>query len=382
MIFLFSKILLVLVISLLTTSLFPQKTSASLCQGASAAIVIETSTNAVIFEKNAHKKLPMASTTKIMTALCAIESGNMDRVVKVDDRAIGVEGSSIYLAKGEKLTMRELVYGLMLHSGNDAAVAIAYAVSGSVEEFALLMNNTAKKIGAKNTNFENPNGLDSKEHYTTAYDLAIITSYALKNDEFAQIVSTYKTTISNGDKSYDRQLKNHNKLLQMYDGCTGVKTGFTKKCGRCLVSSATRENTTLVAVTLNDGDDWNDHMKMLDYGFENTETKCVIKKGDYLSRISVKGGTEETADAVCEEDVYITSLKGKDTDFDIEYDIQGSLTAPIEYGQNIGKVNVVIGGKTVFFANAVTDRAVSEKPKSEVLTNFGILMNFWIDILN
>ena len=225
MIFLFSKILLVLVISLLTTSLFPQKTSASLCQGASAAIVIETSTNAVIFEKNAHKKLPMASTTKIMTALCAIESGNMDRVVKVDDRAIGVEGSSIYLAKGEKLTMRELVYGLMLHSGNDAAVAIAYAVSGSVQNFAGLMNDTAKKIGAKNTNFENPHGLDSDGHYTTAYDLALIAREAMQNEKFREIVSTKAYSIPMQGETWDRALKNHNKLLWRYDGCTGVKTG-------------------------------------------------------------------------------------------------------------------------------------------------------------
>lgn len=352
-----------------------------MCTGAASAILIETSTNTVIFEKNAHKKLPMASTTKIMTALCALESGDPDRLVKVDDRAIGIEGSSIYLAKGEELTLRELIYGLMLHSGNDAAVAIACAVSGSVGDFAKLMNETAKKIGAKNTNFENPNGLDSKEHYTTAYDLALITSYALKNPEFAEIVSTYTTTISNGDKGYDRQLKNHNKLLKMYDGCTGVKTGFTKKCGRCLVSSAKRENTELVAVTLNDGDDWNDHIKMLDYGFENTETIRVLKKGDYLCKIQIKGGTEETVNAICENDVYITSIKGKSNDYKLEYDIQSSLSAPVDYGQSIGKVSIQVEGKTVAWANAVSDRSMSKKPKSTALSKFGILINLWINLM-
>jgi len=226
-----------------------------------SAIVIETSGNSVIYQKNAYKKMPMASTTKIMTALCAIEAGNIDRTVTVNPNAVGIEGSSIYLQKGEKLTLRDLLYGLMLNSGNDAAVAIAYEVSGGIDEFALLMNKTAQKIGCKNTHFENPSGLDGKEHYTTAYDLAIITSYAMKIPAFADIVSTYRKSIPNGDKTYERQLKNHNKLLNMYDGCTGVKTGYTKKCGRCLVSSAKRDGVELVAV----GGESDAHARPLDY---------------------------------------------------------------------------------------------------------------------
>ncbi|MBQ8525689.1 MAG: D-alanyl-D-alanine carboxypeptidase [Clostridia bacterium] len=373
------KIILTVIVMYL--GFLPIKADASLCPGAVSAILIETSSNSVIFEKNAHKKLPMASTTKIMTALCAIESGILDRNVEADPRAIGVEGSSIYLERGERLTVRELVYGLMLHSGNDAAVAIACAVSGSEEGFAQLMNETAKKIGAVNTNFENPNGLDGKEHYTTAYDLAIITSYALKNPEFAAIVSTYKTTISNGDKGFDRQLKNHNKLLTMYEGCTGVKTGFTKKSGRCLVSSAKRNNTELVAVTLNDGNDWNDHMQLLDYGFDNTETKCILKKGSYLRKIHVKNGAQDTVDAICDNDVYITNIKGNKQDSRIEYDITDRLTAPVEYGQSTGKINIISDGKIIASAQAVTAEAVSEKPKSRIAVNMGILMNFWLDMI-
>lgn len=381
MIFLFCKIVLILIISFITTGLLPQKASA-LAPSAASAILIETSSNTVLYEKNAHKKLPMASTTKIVTALCAIESGRLDKIVQVDDSAVGVEGSSIYLQKGEKISLEALVYGLMLHSGNDAAVAIACAVSGSVEEFTNLMNETAKKAGATHTNFENPNGLDSKNHYTTAYDLAIITSYALKNEKFAKIVSTYKTTISNGEKDYARQLKNHNKLLTMYEGCTGVKTGFTKKCGRCLVSSAKRDNTELVAVTLNDGNDWADHMRMLDYGFDNTETICILKKGDYISKVQIKGGSEESVDAICNKDVYITVPKGKKIDYTIEYDMPERHTAPVDYGQKMGSVSVVFSDKSVIEAEVVAGRMVGKKPKSEVFTVFSVLTNIWVGILN
>lgn len=223
---------------------------------AKSAVLIETSADRIVYRKNADEKLPMASTTKIMTAICAIENtDDLDRKITVADCAVGVEGSSIYLKHGEHLSVRELVYGLMLSSGNDAAVAIACAVSGDVQRFAALMNETAKKIGVQNTSFKNPNGLDEEGHYTTAYDLARIASYALKNDEFKKIVSTYTTTIPYEGYSYDRRLKNHNKLLKLYDGCIGIKTGFTKKSGRCLVSAAERDGAVLVAVTLNAPDD-------------------------------------------------------------------------------------------------------------------------------
>lgn len=342
-----------------------------------SAIVIETSGNTVIYEKNAHKKMPMASTTKIMTAICAIEAGNIDRTVTVDDNAVGIEGSSIYLQKGERLSIRQLLYGLMLNSGNDAAVAIAYEVSGGIDEFAALMNQTAKKIGCKNTNFENPSGLDGKNHYTTAYDLALITSYGLKIPAFAEIVSTYKKSIPNGEKTYDRQLKNHNKLLKMYDGCTGVKTGYTKKCGRCLVSSAKKENTELVAVTLNDGDDWNDHIKMLDYGFENVVTEQIIKKGSYIATIPVKDGDREYVKLVADKDIYATYKANEKCNIKLKYNIEQHAMAPVSYGSSFGEVDVFVNNKIIASTDACSKTSIP-KHKRNVPDTFRELLDLWL----
>lgn len=343
-----------------------------------SAIVIETSGNSVIYQKNAYKKMPMASTTKIMTALCAIEAGNIDRTVTVNKNAVGIEGSSIYLQKGEKLTLRDLLYGLMLNSGNDAAVAIAYEVSGGIDEFALLMNKTAQKIGCKNTHFENPSGLDGKEHYTTAYDLAIITSYAMKIPAFAQIVSTYKKSIPNGDKTYDRQLKNHNKLLNMYDGCTGVKTGYTKKCGRCLVSSAKRDGVELVAVTLNDGDDWNDHIKMLDYGFESVTCRNIIKKGSYIATIPVKDGEKEFVKLYAAKDIDVTLKSNEKCDVEFKYDLLPEAVAPAFYGASFGKVHIFVNGKNIRSVDAVTRDTVTKKQRKNPFDVFCTLLDFWL----
>ena len=357
------------------------KASANIGTSAVSAIVIETSGNTVIYEKNAYKRMPMASTTKIMTALCAIEAGNIDRTVTVDDRAVGIEGSSIYLANNERLTIRELLYGLMLNSGNDAAMAIACAVSGSPEEFAVLMNQTAQRIGAKNTNFENPSGLDGKNHYTTAYDLAIITSYAMKIPVFKQIVSTYKKTIPNGDKDYDRQLKNHNKLLNMYEGCTGVKTGYTKKCGRCLVSSAKRDNVELVAVTLNDGDDWNDHIKMLDYGFENVVNKQVVKKGEYIATLPVKDGQQQYVKLVADSDINVTLKTNENCNVEIKYDMQQNAMAPVNYGSVFGKMHVFVNGKEIGSVGACAQKGIAAEEKRGVLDIFLVLVDLLINLM-
>ena len=220
----------------------------------------------------------MASTTKIMTGLLACESGKLDKTVKVSPFASGTEGSSLWLKIGEKLTLEELTYGLMLKSGNDAAVAIAEYLGGSVDAFALLMNKRAREIGAVNTNFKNPHGLDSDGHYTTAYDLALIAREAMKNDTFRKIVSTKTYSIPMEGEKWDRALKNHNKLLWNYDGCNGIKTGYTKRCGRCLVSCAKRDEEELICVTLSAPNDWKDHTYLLNYGFENYNCKNVAKK--------------------------------------------------------------------------------------------------------
>ncbi len=256
-------------------SSFTVRTSAV---SASSAIVMEPSTGQVVFEKDADTRRPMASTTKIMTGLLAAESGELEQEISVSDEAVGVEGSSIYLKSGDRLTLEDLTYALMLESANDAAAAIACALAGSVESFADMMNAKAAQIGLNDTRFANPHGLSADEHYTTARDLAKLTAYAMENETFKKIVSTETHIIEFGAKSVC--LRNHNKLLRLYDGAIGVKTGFTKSSGRCLVSAAERDGLTLIAVTLNAPDDWNDHTEMLDMGFSALERVTLINEGE------------------------------------------------------------------------------------------------------
>lgn len=267
------------VAALLIFSLLIMQNALAVDLSARAAVLIDGKSGKVLFEKNKDERLPMASTTKIMTGLLACESKKMKKVVTVSPVASGTEGSSLWLEPGEKQTLENLTYGLMLRSGNDAAVAIAEYLGGSTEAFALMMNERAKKIGVQNTGFQNPNGLDAEGHFTTAYDLALISREAMKNKKFRKIVSTKSKTIPWESSEWDRSLTNHNKMLWRYEGCNGIKTGFTKKSGRCLVTSAKRGKTELICVTLNAPDDWNDHTKMLDYGFETlgvTEEKTVF----------------------------------------------------------------------------------------------------------
>ncbi len=237
---------------------------------AKSSILINADTLRVIYQQNAMQRLPMASTTKIMTGLILAEQNTPHKNVKVTEKMVAVEGSSMGLLAGDSISYHDLLYGLMLASGNDAANVIAYSVAGSLEAFAELMNKKAEQIGMKNTHFVTPSGLDDDEHYTTAYDMAILTAYALKNDAFAQAVSCKSAVLCYGNPPYKRTITNHNKLLKTYDNAIGVKTGFTKKSGRCLVSAARRGNVTLIAVTLNDKNDWQDHVDLQNFGFSNS----------------------------------------------------------------------------------------------------------------
>lgn len=367
------KIISVLLCS--TVSFFPYVTVHAIEVSAVSAVLIDAVSEKIIYEKNAHAEMPMASTTKIMTALCAIENADLDKKIIVNSTAVGTEGSSIYLKYGEKLTVRELVYGLMLNSGNDAAVAIACEVSGSTEAFAELMNRTAEKIGAKNTHFENPNGLDAKQHYTTAYDLALISAYAMRNEEFKKIVSTYSTTISNDGEEGKRQLKNHNKLLKMYDGCIGIKTGFTKKSGRCLVSAAEKNGIMLIAVTLKAPDDWNDHTQMLNFGFEKAYLKRVIAKDSYACGISVKDGTRKNIKLVFDESFDVPQILGSNDKISLKYSVPDKITAPVGYRQPVGKVNIYLNGKFLGKVNAVADSVVSRKDIKSIKRSFQLILS-------
>ncbi len=330
----------VLLFVILTFALFPLSADA-ISTSAASAILIEADSGRIIYDKNAYRKMPMASTTKIMTAICAIENINTNIPITVPDEAVGIEGSSVYLEKGEVLTAKELLYSMMLNSGNDAATALAIEVSGSVKEFCKLMNSTAKNIGAKNTNFTNPSGLYDDSHYTTAYDLAIIASYALKNPLFAQIVSTQKLNLSKGENE-TRYLKNHNKLLWQYEGCTGVKTGYTKKCGRCLVTSAQRDGISLVAVTLNAPDDWRDHTAMLEYGFKNSNKKTIAAEGDYALTATVDGAY---IPLYFENELKISAQLADKVVFD--YELCTPKTLPLNSGEKLGMARIFWKGQSI-----------------------------------
>lgn len=264
---------------------------------AKAAILINGESEAVYFAENADLRLPMASTTKVMTALVAADALPLDTVVKVAPEAVGVEGSSVYLYAGEELTLESLLYALLLESANDAAVAIACAVSGSVERFAERMNEKAAQLGLTDTHFTNPHGLDHEEHYTTAHDLARITAAALRSETLRTIVSTYKHTVPQSGTDGVRLFINHNRLLRTYDGCIGVKTGYTMRSGRCLVSAAERDGLLLVAVTLSDPNDWKDHAAMLDYGFSLYESVPLTDGPRIAYQLPVLNGTTPSATA-------------------------------------------------------------------------------------
>ncbi len=247
---------------------------------ARAAILMEQESGRVLFGKKEHEKMRIASITKIMTAILAIESGKMDEKVKVSERATYAEGSSIYLKKGEKILLEDLVYGLMLRSGNDAAVAIAEHVGGSVEGFAFMMNEKAMELGMENSYFSNPHGLDDSEHhYSTAYDMALLTRYAMNNTEYRKVAGTETHRAPQEGEKWDRIWKNKNKLLRMYKYTTGGKTGFTSLAKRTLVSTAAKAEMELIAVTLNDGDDWNDHMNLYEWAFKEYDLVSIVEKG-------------------------------------------------------------------------------------------------------
>lgn len=233
-----------------------------------ASAVIDVESGRILYSHNGDVETRIASLTKIMTAIVAIEQGDLTEKVTVSRRAAGKEGSSIYLKVGEEMTLSNLLYGLMLRSGNDAATAIAEHIGGSEAGFVFLMNQKAEELGLKHTQFRNPHGLDADGHYSSANDLAVLTAYALKNKIFAEVVKTEFKQAPNPHEKWNYSWRNKNKMLNMYEGADGVKTGYTKKALRCLVSSATRNGQQLAVVTLNDGDDWRDHKRLLDWGFK------------------------------------------------------------------------------------------------------------------
>lgn len=304
---------------------------------AQSAILIEAESGGVLFEKSADARLPMASTTKIMTALVALEHASPEKVVTIPREAVGIEGSSIYLFEGEQLTLEQLLYALLLSSANDAAAAIAYGVAGNVEAFAALMNEKAALLGLSNTHFTNPHGLDDPEHYTTARELALIARAALSNDLIRTIVATRKTTIPQNGNEGMRLLVNHNKLLRLYDGAIGVKTGFTKRSGRCLVSAALRDGVSLIAVTLDAPNDWNDHHSMLDAGFASLVCVPLCAENGITAQVPVVGGTVEAVTVSCNQECHLI-LPIEHGEITASVELPRFLYAPVSENDEIGRV--------------------------------------------
>ena len=315
----------------------PRAAYAAPSLSARAAVLMEASTGQVLMESAAHERLPMASTTKIMTALVALEHADLSQPVQISEKAVGVEGSSVYLKAGEILTMEQLLCALMLESANDAAAAIAIEIAGDIESFADLMNETAQRIGLTDTHFTNPHGLDNAEHYSSAYDLAMLARYALQNPDFARIVSTYKTNIPLGGDEGIRVLINHNKMLKYYDGTIGVKTGYTKRCGRCLVSAATRDGVTMIAVTLSAPDDWRDHTAMLDYGFSLYECAELAQPGQIRCALSCLGSTTESVSASNRDGVSLI-LPREHGEITHVIEANRYLCAPVKPGDTVGEI--------------------------------------------
>ena len=316
--------------------LFPTSASALSAQ---KAILMDAATGRVIYAQNADDRSLIASTTKIMTALLVCEQCNVLDRMRIPKEAVGIEGSSMYLQEGEVLTLQELLYGLMLHSGNDAAVALAIYCGGTVEGFAELMNDKARALGMHNTHFENPNGLDSPGHYSTAADLAILAAYAMENPIFHKTVSTKNITIG------QRYLRNHNKLLWQVEGAEGVKTGYTRAAGRILVSSAARDGRRLIAVTINAPDDWNDHAALLNRGFSDYSSRRILCAGDSVGTVEIAGGQQGAVELVAAQDFDYALTRDEQVELVIPG--PGFVYAPVAQGADAGFAHVCIDGKSV-----------------------------------
>lgn len=314
--------------------------SENMMLSAESYILIEEDSGRILTSHNKDKIMPMASTTKIMTALIALEKGNLDDRVLIDRESIGIEGSSIYLREKETISLKDLLYGLMLRSGNDAALAIGNHISGSQEEFVKLMNTKAQAIGAHNTNFVNPHGLSHEDHYSTAYDLALITREAFKNKTFREIVASKTYQADREDNSY---FVNKNKTLWEYDKGDGVKTGYTIRSGRCLVSSASKHNMRLIAVSLNASDWFKDNYKLFDYGFNNFQKKLVYDKNHFLKSIEVENAREKL-NIKTEKDFSYPLKKKEKEKIKIKLNIDNNLKSPLEKGRKIGTIDTYLDG--------------------------------------
>ena len=323
---------------------------------AEKACVLDAVSGRILQEKNADSQSLIASTTKIMTALVVCEQCNVLDRMRIPQEAVGIEGSSMYLEAGEVLTVQELLYGLMMSSGNDAAVALAIYCGGTVEGFAELMNDKARILGLTGTHFENPNGLDSPGHYSTARDLAKLAAYAMKNPIFQKTVSTKTLKVG------ERYLRNHNKLLWQVEGVDGVKTGYTKAAGRILVSSALREGRRIIAVTLNDPNDWQDHASLLEQGFSRYSVQKIVEENDLVAVLEVEGGEGKRVEVRAAESFHYALAEGENPVLMMPG--PGFVYAPVAEGADAGFVWVLLDGYGVGKLPVVYGQTI-ERQKAE-----------------
>lgn len=343
---------------------------------ARAMVVLEGNTNTVLYSHNKDQKLAMASLTKIITAIVAIEnSDNLNEMVKVADESIGIEGTSIYLTKGEEMPLRELLLGLMLASGNDSAMAIAYHIGGSEDGFVDMMNEFVVRIGAMNTSLSNPHGLDAEDHYTTAHDLAIITSYALKNKDFREIASTKNVTISGNSQVEARYLKHKNKLLFSDDKCIGVKTGFTDNAGRCLVHATKQDDgMELITVLLNCGPMFEEANRLNNMAVNNYEYAELVKPYNFVGSVNINNGSSNMTNVATIRGFSTIIKKGDRENYDVIYDIPEVIEAPVRNGDKIGEVLVKYNGEIIFTGELISIDNVDNIDLKYMLDN---ILNKW-----
>lgn len=331
----------------------------------------------IICSKDENKQMKPASTTKLMTSLIALEeaaSGN--KKVKFTDEMIA-EGSSMYLKVGEVVTLKDLASGMMMASGNDAANATAISISGSTEKFAAKMNERAQQIGMKNTHFVTPSGLDDEEHYSTAYDLAVLMSYALENEDFAQLTSQKSATVNFIEPSSKKTTySNHNKLLSLYEYCIGGKTGYTMAAGRCLVSASKKDGLTLICVTLNDKNDWNDHISLYDYGF--SQYSCYSSADtEFFADIPCVGGESDTVTVTGEKNASIV-IPSEDKDrVSRKVYVDSFVYAPIKKNEAVGRIEYLIDDKVISVVDLIAvDKVNSKKEIKNIFTKIKDLFTY------
>lgn len=337
-------------------------------------VVLEGNTNTVLYAKNKDLRLPMASTTKIATCIVAIENcENLDEKFIVSNNAVGIEGTSIYIKQGESLSIRELLYGLMLASGNDCAVAIAERLGG-YNSFMEKMNELSFKLGLENTHFDNPHGLDSESHYTSAYDLARITAYALKNNIFREIASTERMVIDATDKYQARYLKHKNKLLFTQDNCIGVKTGFTDNAGRCLVNACEENGMQIISVVLNCQPMFEECDRLTKLALDNYMMKEFIKPYNFVSNVSIEKSDKADIGVITINGYKLPILKSEEGRYETKYIMPDSITAPIDLNQAIGSVQLLYNGEIIYEDDLIT---IESAENNDIRYLFDSILDKW-----